>query len=444
MSWEKIRPNIHAKWKSYWYQIHPHDIAEYSWTYLFTGGKEIRARLFCELWSYLSPGTPINGELAFAIECIHTASLILDDMPWMDNASTRRGKPTLHLTFSNKKAALLCHDIMFMVYTIWNENKPANIPLVDWERFIIHKLQRLMIGQWYDLEQKGTLFDLASLKTGVLFEFVTETVAWCNELYTDVWRLWGNHLGILFQWMDDWNDREEDILQENRNAFNESYHTTLSMYNQIWNKLERGIGPSWFTRPFGAFMKQYFTKDIPLSLFISGISLSDLLLPYPTPPLPYFTTIPPELEPYNKTDLSAILRDPNRVIRINERNLFDMERSNIEQLIRSKQRIHITINDHDLFELDRDDLFQLEIVEWINLFNENKLTKINGKQIIRNILRLTNRVDYESYRARYLPLYESWKQKIWAIHEDEWEHQSECIDILCDEIQRLKDGISIL
>jgi hypothetical protein len=65
----------------------------------------------------------------------------------------------------------MAHDIMYMVYLIWNENKPIHISLHDWEIFMKDKLQRLMIGQWYDLERTGKLTDLASLKTGVLFEF---------------------------------------------------------------------------------------------------------------------------------------------------------------------------------------------------------------------------------------------------------------------------------
>jgi hypothetical protein len=68
--------------------------------------------------------------------------------------------------------------------------------------------------------------------------------------------------------MDDWNDREEDIIQHNRNAFNEEYNLTLKNYEYLWCKIENGIGIQWFLRPFGIFMKQYFTKNIPINLEI--------------------------------------------------------------------------------------------------------------------------------------------------------------------------------
>ena len=432
MSWEKYRPDIHTKWKTYWYETHPPEIAAESWNYLFTGGKEIRSRLFCELWAYLSPDQNISAELAFAIECIHVASLILDDTPWMDNAMTRRGKPTLHLVFSNKKSLLLFHDVMFMVYRIWQENKPDHISLSDWEELIVSKLQRLMVGQWYDLEKKGTLIELASMKTGVLFELVAETVALCTGLDRHTWKMWGNHVGILFQWMDDWSDQEEDIAQQNRNAFNESYNDTLSYYGAIWGKIEKEIGPSWFTRPFGKFMKQYFTNDIPL-LNTSSVSasLSELFIAYPIPILPTYS----ELE---DTPVVSIERP---TININYRKSVELNKADIEALLRSKQPIDITINGMNFMNVDCDELFHLELIKWANLFNQDNVVKITGKQMIRLMMRIIRifKQAKEKYIEKYRLRYESLKQKIWSIVETEWEYQSEIIDFIYDEFQSVND-----
>lgn len=436
--WEILRSPIHQTWKTYWYQIHPSEIAELSWEYLFSGGKEIRARLFCELWTYLSPDTTPCGELAFAIECIHAASLILDDTPWMDNATTRRGRQTLHLSLSNKKALLICHDVMYMVYLIWNKNKPEHISASDWEHFILHHLQRLMVGQAYDLEKRGTLIELASMKTGVLFEFVAGTVALCTHLDIHAWRLWGNHVGILFQWMDDWHDREEDMIQHNRNAFNEAHTVTLSNYGQIWQKIKHVIGPVWFHRPFGSFMKKYFTNDIPLPDSGSTLlpSLSHLFLSYPTPILLSL----PEINANEKHDLSSIICNPDRIIRINRRLIFDLERVDIEQLLRSKQSIEITINDRIDFQIDVDDLFHLEVMEWIQSFNKSNSITINGKQIIQIMLRVVKQLEQmpKNEMEPYRIMYESWKQKIWGVEETEWEYQPELIDFMYYQIQSMK------
>lgn len=267
--WNTYRQGIIEKYKQIWYQTHPSDIAEYSWNYLFTGGKEIRPKLFCELWNYLSPDTTIVAELAFAIECIHISSVVLDDTPWMDNASERRGRKTLHTVFSPKKAVVIAYDLIDMALDIWKNNKPQHIDSENWINLLKLKLQRLMIGQWFDLEKKGNLVELASLKTGTLFELVTETVAICINLDAQFWCIWGNNLGILFQWMDDYYDMEEDHLQNNRNAFNESFDITMKQYSNIWNLIEKGIGKQWFERQLGKFMIKYFVDSININTTIN-------------------------------------------------------------------------------------------------------------------------------------------------------------------------------
>jgi geranylgeranyl pyrophosphate synthase len=280
--WEKYKIDIHEKWRQKWFETHPPDIAEYSWKYLFTGGKEIRAKLFCELWQYLSPDSEIKAELAFAIECIHVASIILDDTPWMDDAKERRGNPALHIVYSPKKALLIANDVIAMAVEIWRNNQPSHISEQIWKDLLITKLQRLTMGQWFDLEKKGNLIELASLKTGVLFELVTETVAMSIELDSTFWKMWGNNLGILFQWMDDYLDMEEDKLQENRNAFNEAYDVTLQNYIFLWQKIEKEIGPQWFERSFGLFMKSYFLDKLEISIDTKKYeSLANISLQYP-------------------------------------------------------------------------------------------------------------------------------------------------------------------
>ncbi len=295
--WDILKVEIEERWKKYWLETHPTDIGEYSWNYLFTSGKQIRPKLFCELWHYLSPDSKIIAELAFAIECIHVSSIILDDTPWMDNASERRGKKTIHTVFSAKKAVLISYDLIDIAIQIWKNNRPSHINPNIWIDLLKTKLQRLMIGQWYDLEKTGTLFELSSLKTGVLFELVTETVATCINLDTEFWKVWGNNLGVLFQWMDDFLDMDEDKIQNNRNAFNEAYDITLQNYCILWQSIEKGIGKQWFENNFGQYIKNYFTQKINISEIQSTYdNLSSIKLEYPS------TILIPELQTSSKLD----------------------------------------------------------------------------------------------------------------------------------------------
>jgi hypothetical protein len=138
------------------------------------------------------------------------------------------------------------------------------------------------MGQWFDLEKKGNLIELASLKTGVLFELVSETVAICVQLDSNFWKLWGNNIGILFQWMDDYLDIDEDKIQNNRNAFNEAYDITLKNYIYLWRKLEMEIGSQWFDREFGQFMKSYFLDKLEINFDKQSLeSLADINIQYP-------------------------------------------------------------------------------------------------------------------------------------------------------------------
>ena len=383
MIWEERKIPIYQKWKNYWMDTHPSTIAEPSWNYLFTGGKEIRAKLFCELWSYLSPDLHIQSELAFVIECIHVASLILDDTPWMDNATERRGKPTLHIQFSEKKSLLLCHDVLKIARNIWIEYCPRYITKNNWHQLMRNKLQRLIMGQWMDIEQKGNLFDLASFKTGVLFELIGETVALCCGLDTEYWKRWGNYLGILFQWMDDWHDRIEDNIQGNRNAFNESYEVIQSKYIYIWEKVEKGIGKDWFLKPFGIFMKSYFTEHIPFTFSTSPLYLIQL------------PTLFPSLPEIPKLDMS-----------FSSEFDFVLHMKLLEPILHCERKGIMT----------KKDLYTLFPTQWIDSTMEKKeiIQRVCGKQILLHFFRVSEWIREDFAEAWEL------KTNLWDIEETDW------------------------
>jgi hypothetical protein len=190
----------------------------------------------------------------------------------MDNAEERRGYPTLHRQFTPRKALLLCHNVLRMAYLLVARVPGTSAYSSEVETMVLEKMKRLTAGQVLDLERKGTRWELAALKTGTLFEWVTEAVALCLGLDRFFWRKWGNLLGVLFQWRDDWSDREEDAQHGQRNAFNEHPEATLVTYREGWRHLVQGVGTGWFRRPFGTFLRDYFRQ--PLSLEEEGECLT--------------------------------------------------------------------------------------------------------------------------------------------------------------------------
>ena len=85
---------------------------------LLSGGKRVRPVLFFAALDAF--GLPYDGEepLAFALECIHTYSLIHDDLPVMDNDDFRRGRPSNHRAFGEANAILAGDALLSLAFEI--------------------------------------------------------------------------------------------------------------------------------------------------------------------------------------------------------------------------------------------------------------------------------------------------------------------------------------
>jgi hypothetical protein len=97
--------------------------------------------------------------------------------------------------------------------------------------------------------------------------------------------------------MDDYLDMDEDKVQNNRNAFNESFDITMKNYIYLWKDFEKNMGKQWFEREFGQFMKMYFVGKLQVIIDSSNYSnLSSININYPS------NLIVPELSsiPYSK------------------------------------------------------------------------------------------------------------------------------------------------
>ena len=79
---------------------------------VFPGGARIRPRLCLAVAAACGdPAPPLSDAAAAAIELLHCASLVHDDLPCFDNASTRRGHPTVHRAFGEPLAVLAGDDV---------------------------------------------------------------------------------------------------------------------------------------------------------------------------------------------------------------------------------------------------------------------------------------------------------------------------------------------
>jgi geranylgeranyl diphosphate synthase type II len=134
---------------------------------IFAGGKRMRPALLLAA-AEACGGRPADAlPLACAVECIHTYSLIHDDLPAMDNDDFRRGKPTSHKVFGEGMAVLAGDALLTQAFEIAAQAK-------GWPRYphreLILEIARasgslqLVGGQVADLEGENKKLSVAELR----------------------------------------------------------------------------------------------------------------------------------------------------------------------------------------------------------------------------------------------------------------------------------------
>ena len=125
---------------------------------LFAGGKRLRPILCLAAADACGGAANAAMPLACAVECIHTYSLIHDDLPSMDNDDFRRGRATCHKVFGDGIAVLAGDALLTIAFEIAaSADLPRRYPLKD----VISEIaigagsRKLIAGQVADLEAEG-------------------------------------------------------------------------------------------------------------------------------------------------------------------------------------------------------------------------------------------------------------------------------------------------
>ncbi|MBW4080889.1 polyprenyl synthetase family protein [Paenibacillus sp. S150] len=155
-----------------------------------------------------------------SLEYMHTASLIFDDLPSQDNASTRRGRQTLHEIHSSAIAELTG---LYLIQKAIGEQASLNRfnaeTVLALMRYSAQKAEEMCMGQAMDLDSKGKALTLEQLnmvcfyKTGLGFEaclVMPAMLAQASEAEIHALKKFAYHLGIAFQIRDDLLDVEGD------------------------------------------------------------------------------------------------------------------------------------------------------------------------------------------------------------------------------------------
>jgi geranylgeranyl diphosphate synthase type II len=182
---------------------------------IFAGGKRIRPALCLAAAEACGGKTTDAMPLACAVECIHTYSLIHDDLPAMDDDDLRRGKPTNHKVFGEGIAILAGDALLTEAFALVCRSK-------GWLRYDHGRLvlelaeasgsQQLIAGQVADLEGEGKDISAAQLqyiherKTSALLRCSVRLggmSANCNARQLQALSDFGHNVGLAFQIIDD-------------------------------------------------------------------------------------------------------------------------------------------------------------------------------------------------------------------------------------------------
>lgn len=185
-------------------------------------GKRVRPILLVLAAQDLGHDSNALIDLGCAIEMIHAGSLIVDDMPCMDNASLRRGQPTIHRRFGEDIAILttvaLLSKAFGVVASLESVDAAIRAQLVACLAEAVGT-QGLVRGQYEDLREGAhsrsarAIATTNELKTGVLFAatlHMAGLVAGASEAQQRSLRRFAIELGHAFQLLDDLTDEEPD------------------------------------------------------------------------------------------------------------------------------------------------------------------------------------------------------------------------------------------
>ena len=188
---------------------------------LLAGGKRLRPFLVMQSASLFSVDDLQANRVAVATECVHTYSLIHDDLPAMDDDDMRRGKPSVHIKFDEATAILAGDALLTLAFEILSH--PATHPDAEVRCDLISALSRsigatgMVGGQMIDLKAENQSLPESEItrmqhkKTGALIVFSCEAGAILANVADEMRNAlseYAKNIGLAFQIVDDLLDVE--------------------------------------------------------------------------------------------------------------------------------------------------------------------------------------------------------------------------------------------
>jgi geranylgeranyl diphosphate synthase type II len=182
---------------------------------VFPGGARVRPKLCLAVALACGDGEPeLAGAAAVAIELLHCASLVHDDLPCFDDAATRRGVPSVHHAYGERIAVLAGDALIVLALqtlgcarTQAHDRKARLFSLIGQG---VGMPLGIVAGQAWECEPRVNLRDYQRAKTGALFAAATMSGAEAAGGSAAEWSALGEWLGEAYQVADDIRDVAAD------------------------------------------------------------------------------------------------------------------------------------------------------------------------------------------------------------------------------------------
>ena len=237
---------------------------------LFSGGKKFRSYLIVTSGKLFNLNYKQLIAVGAAVECMHSYSLIHDDLPSMDDDDFRRGKKSTHKVFGEATAILAGNSLLTLAFEILSSN---NININTKSKInLINALASsagysgIAGGQFLDLKfekmrvNKNLIIDMQNKKTGELISFCTESAAILanKNSHRKSLKKIGLDIGLLFQITDDlldlYGDKKKTVKPTRRDkkngkatiikslGVNKTIEFCYKLLDDITDKLENKYG----------------------------------------------------------------------------------------------------------------------------------------------------------------------------------------------------------
>ena len=186
---------------------------------VISGGKKIRSTIIFNMGKIFNLNQKKLINICASVECIHSYSLIHDDLPCMDNDKIRRGKPSTHIKFGEASAVLAGNSLLTLAFEIIADENYSIQPKVktDIVKFLALSSGHTGIAGGQELDLKfenrnknlSQIINMQKKKTGKLFSFCFYAVgalAKKNKKELRFLSNLGEQIGLLFQLADDFLD----------------------------------------------------------------------------------------------------------------------------------------------------------------------------------------------------------------------------------------------